>query len=714
MKKLLLGAVLAVALALVVNIIVTSPPAVDAKPLFAAAEQYDVRIIRDEFGVPHIYGKRDADTAFGLAYAHAEDDFATIQDVILATRGKMAAVKGPGAAQTDYLIHLMRVWEAVDANYHSNISQHTRDIAQAYADGINLYGAQHPDEVLPFTLPVNGKDLVAGFTFKLPLFYGFDSVLGELFDPEHPRELAKSGKLALQFSTAPQAELGSQGVAIAPALSDDGHTRLLVNSHQPLTGPVAWYEARLVSEDDWDIVGGTFPGSPIILHGHNRHLGWSNTVNKPDLVDIYQLELNPADDNQYRFDGDWKDLEVRSADILVKLFGPIRWTFSEPLYFSEHGPVLKLDHGAFAIRWAGMGETRTLEQYLALNKASNQAEFEAALAMGTQPSINYVYADAEGNIAHYYNAMFPKRIEGWDWQHDLPGDRPELIWEGYHPFSAIPVTKNPPSGFVFNANNTPYVSSVGTGQPQADDFSPTLGIETKMTNRAHRLRRLLAAEETVSAEDFRRIKYDLYYDADFEGIQTFAALKNEACEAYAQQIQDACALLMSWDYSTAADSRSAAIALVALEPLLDFGNEADEIDLAERLEIAQKYLLEHFGRIDPTYGEMNRLRRGTEEWPMDGGPDILRAVYTDTEESSGKKLNVAGDSYIMFVEWDSEGVVSSTSVHSFGSATLDEASPHFADQAPLFAEMREKPVRLELDDLLQHATRDYTPVNAQE
>jgi acyl-homoserine-lactone acylase len=708
-KLLFIASVLILAIALLTNAAWHAPAAIDWAALEKTGDQYDVRIIRDEYGVPHIYGKRDVDTAFGLAYAHAEDDFVTTQEVLLASRGSLAAVKGADAAQTDYLIHLMGVWEAVDAGYDTEISQHTRDIAQAYADGVNLYGSRHPEQLLPYVLPVTGKDLIAGFTFKLPLFYGFDAVLGKLFNEGAPRQLARQGELALQFTDQPQPEIGSQGMAVAPSLSADGKTRLLVNSHQPLTGPVAWYEARLHSEQGWDIVGGTFPGSPTILHGHNRYLGWSNTVNKPDLVDVYQLRLNPDNDNQYWLDGDWAELEVKDADILVKLFGPIRWIFSEPLYFSAHGPVLKLEHGAFALRWAGMGEMRTLEQYLALNKATNQAEFETALAIGSQPSINYVYADGQGNIAHYYNAMFPKRLEGWDWQKDLPGDRSELIWQDYLPFSAIPITRNPPSGFVFNANNTPYVSSVGEGQPRPQDFSPTLGIETRMTNRAHRLRRLLANEETISAEDFRRIKYDLSYDEDASGMPEFIAYLQTELAAEDADLQEAFELLKSWDYSTRIDSRSAALAMLTAQPLLDFRHAREDVDLSQQLREASAYLMQHFGRIDPTYGELNRLRRGDQEWPIDGGPDILRAVYTTSDEETGKLLDVAGDSYIMFVEWDKDGKVSSTSVHSFGSATLDESSPHYADQSPLFVEMREKPVHLELEEVLQHATRDYSP-----
>lgn len=711
MGKVLLSLLIVVALALVANNIAYRPADIDNKALIAIAEQYQVRIIRDEFGMPHIYGKRDVDTAFGLAYAHAEDDYATIEDVILATRGTLAAVKGVDAAKTDYLIAMMRVWEAVDGGYDSLISRQTRDIAQAYADGINLYAAKHPLRVSKYALPVTGKDIVAGFTFKLPLFYGLDKVLGEVLDPAKPRQLAIQGEQALQFTSSSQPRMGSQGVAIAPHRSSDGKTRLLVNSHQPLTGPVAWYEARVFSDEGWDMAGSTFPGAPIILHGHNRFLGWSNTVNKPDLVDVYQLRLNPENDNQYWLDGEWAELAERQANIVVKLFGPVRWTFTRPVYFSAHGPVFKLEHGTFALRWAGMGEVRTLEQYLALNKATNQSEFETALAMGTQPSINYVYADAQGNIAHYYNAMFPVREEGWDWQQDLPGDRSELIWQQYMPFSAIPRTVNPPSGFVFNANNTPFVSSVGEGQPTPAQFSQTMGIETQMTNRAHRLKRLLDASDKLSEGDLKRIKYDLTYDTESDGMQPFLSFIQSPLPDGNDDIADAFDWLAQWDHRTNVDNQHAALAMLTLEPLLDFRHRQDNPDLIDSLRNAKAYLLEHFGRIDPSYGELNRLRRGQQEWPVDGGPDILRAIYTDPDEQNGKRNAVAGDSYIMFVEWDTDGKVSSRSVHNFGSATLDQNSPHFADQAPLFIEMKDKPVRLELEDVIQHATRDYSPLD---
>ena len=151
---------------------VDAPPSIDVAPLIARATAYDVTIHRDGFGVPHIYGKTDPDVAFGLAFAHAEDDFATIQEVAIATRGQLAALKGPAAAVTDYLVALLRVWETVNARYETDITPETRSLAEAYADGVNYYAALHPESVEAGLLPMTGRDVVAGFTFKAPFFYG--------------------------------------------------------------------------------------------------------------------------------------------------------------------------------------------------------------------------------------------------------------------------------------------------------------------------------------------------------------------------------------------------------------------------------------------------------------------------------------------------------------------------------------------------------------
>jgi penicillin amidase/acyl-homoserine-lactone acylase len=307
--------------------------------------------------------------------------------------------------------------------------------------------------------------------------------------------------------------------------------------------------------------------------------------------------------------------------------------------------------------------------------------------------------------------MFPRRIEGWDWKKDLPGDKSQLIWDDYLPFSDVPATRNPDSGFVFNANNSPYLSSVGPGQPQARDYSSTMGIETGVTNRALRLRRLLGSAGKISREDFHRIKYDVFYDEDLKAIVRLKDFLAAGKQNIPASLHDAFDLLASWDLGTQRDNRAAALAVLTLTPLIDSRHTEDEVDIARELQKSQDYLQAQFSRIDPPYGDVMRHERGSNSWPLGGGPDVLRAVYTDESPEDGYRRNVAGDSYIMFVEWDEDGQVSSRAIHNFGSATVDESSPHYADQAPLFVEHKDRPVRLELEDLLAHASRDYRPGN---
>jgi acyl-homoserine-lactone acylase len=687
----------------------SAPRPVDPAQYHVLADKYDVRIVRDKYGVPHIFATRDVDAAFGLAYAHAEDDFVTIQDVLLVTRGKLATLHGIDAAKTDYLVQFMGVWDVVDAGYDSRINQQTRDHAQAYADGINYYASENPDKIAAGLLPVTGKDIVAGFTFKTPLFYGFDQAVAAVAEGRYGTGLDKTSHL--QVSDAPQPDLGSQGIAVAPSRADDGYTRLLVNSHQPLTGPVAWYEARVKTDEGWDMAGSTFPGSPVILHGHGPTLGWASTVNKPDLVDVYQLTINPDNEEQYLLDGVWRDFEVTDAAIDVTFWGPIRWTFHEAIYHSAHGPVFRTDKGVFAMRWAGMDEVRTLEEMLAMNKARSQADFEAALSMTASPSINYVYADKEGNIAHYYNAMMPKRPEGEqfsaiDWQGLIPGDRSDLIWHGYYPFERMPRTVNPPAGFVYNANNTPYRSSIGEGQAKPQDYLPSMGIQTNMTNRALRIEELFAADEAISRKALQTYKYDNHYAS---GSVTDKVIKSLLAMSFAagSELQAGQTLLKSWNFGTDADNRVAALAVLSTSPFVMANmREEPEPELIAVFQNALTRLQKYFARIDPRWGEVNRLVRGDKSWPLSGAPDVLRAVYGVFDDNMGYQKATAGDSYIMFVEWAPDGTVSSRSIHNFGSATVDATSIHYDDQAPIFAAQKERQFPLDMKTLLAEKTGD--------
>lgn len=699
MRRLHLGAT---ALAAVAALVLIGPAGAQDRPslrssVIERAARYHARIQRDQYGVPHISGPTDPDVAFGFGFAHSEDDFPTLQEAVLTSRGELASFEGPRGAISDYLVRLLKVKETVASQYDTALPPETRAVLEAYADGINDYAVLHPENVAPGLLPVTGRDVAEGFVFRTPFFYGLDHVIGAVLAPEvKPSQVAMTGPFPI----------GSNGIAVAASKSADGATRLLVNSHQPYVGPVAWYEAVLDSGQGWHVAGGFFPGSPFMLHGHNAHLGWANTVNAPNLSTVYRLVINPANPDEYRMDGQWKRFETGDAAIRVKLWGPLSWTLHRPLLWSDHGPVLRTPHGVFAVRYAGMGEARQPLQYQRLDKAASREDWLNAMRLQALPSINYIYADEKGNIGYVYNGQFPARREGIDWTEIQPGDRSDLIWHGYLPFDRVPQIWNPRSGYVFNSNNTPFQATGAEDALKPADFSPAMGIQTNMTNRAYRAEETFGADPAITADAFRTYKFDIAYSARSDIAREIAEVIKIDPGAD-KDLAAAQALLKTWDRRANVASRAAALGVLMGTKAEHEDGRAD-IAPIEALREAIANLKRHFGRIDPEWGQLNRIRRGTLDLPIDGGPDTYRAVY-GAPQKDGTLTADAGDTFIMFVAWDKTGALSSQSIHQFGSATLDPNSPHYADQTPLFVAMKTKPVLFTESELKGAVEEDYRP-----
>lgn len=687
-------------------------PAAAAAAAAASAPTRDVRILRDTWGVPHIFGKTDADAAYGLGYAQAEDDFETLQDVLLAARGKLASVRGPDAAPIDYLVQLLRVWDTVDARYLSDLAPETRAICEAYAEGVNAYVARHPEQAVPGLFPATGRDLVAGFVFKMPFFFFLDGVLKELFDAgEAPPTSARTAVAAAAEFLGMDHVVGSNAFAVAPSRSADGATRLVVNSHQPWEGPVAWYEAHVVSEQGWNMVGGTFPGAPVVLLGHNRDLGWGSTLNEPDLIDLYRLEIDPANPDRYRFDGAWRELEVRDAPIDVKLLGPLHWTFHEDVLWSVQGPVLRLDHGTYAIRYAGMGDVRAVEQLFRMNKAHTFAEWKSAMNLHAMPSVNQVYADRTGTIHYVYNARFPKRSAAYDWSHAVPGDTSETLWGGEWPAETNPQVTNPASGFLASANANPFrVTSEGSN-PSPDVVPPEAVIETRLTNRQRRLVELLGADDSITEDELEAIKFDLAYSLRSRVGEFVKAALAGPDASDDRELHEALALLRTWDLRTDVANRGAALGVLASHPTwrgsLDWLKDGNATP-RDAVRAAARRLKHEYGRIDVPWGEVNRMRRGDLDLAVDGGPDIVRAIEGDPLVD-GRFTAHDGDGLVMMVTWDRDGAVHSKSIHNYGAASTVPSSPHYADQAPLFARREWKPVLFTESEVRAHLEREYRP-----
>jgi penicillin amidase/acyl-homoserine-lactone acylase len=719
-REILLGLTLIIVVAL---IYIFWPESADVSALKEAGASYDVNILRDTWGVPHIFGKTDADAAFGLAYAHAEDDFLTIQQTLLAARGNLATVYGQGSAPIDYSVQLLHIWPVVNDQY-PKLEPQTRALVEAYAEGLNRYAYQHPDAILSSELfPITGKDIIAASVQKSPLFFGLDNTLGQYgLCEDSTQARVESPNYAYGWAdrgvNIADTRFGSNVFAVGPSRTSDGSVYLGVNSHQPWTGPAAWYEAHVHSEEGWDMVGATFPATPVIIHGHNRTLGWAFTVSHPDLIDVYELETDAAHPNQYRYNGEWKDFDITQAPLTVKIVGRLKVTVNRPVYWSVQGPVMCKDGKFFAIRYAGFGRADIFEQLYHMNKAANFDEWKAAVKTLALPTFNVGYADQDGNIFYLYNGDLPVKAEGYDWTEPVPGNTSATLWTDYLPFEKLPQVFNPPSGFIQNSNSTPFQTTIGEGNPDPANFSPTLNIETYLTNRAMRSLDLFGNDESITWDEFVSYKYDLAYSPQSGVAQIVNQIINTAGFA-TPDLAIGADVLRQWDLRTDPDNKGAALAVLTLY----FVSKADPDFSASQLTgvepVGQQVVMDsfakavdvlknNFGRLDPAWGEVNRLQRGTVDLGLGGGPDILHAVYGELQEN-GRLKGTAGDSYVLLVHWKPDGSLESFSVHQFGSATLDQSSPHYADQALLFVKRELKPVWFEEAQIRANLEREYQP-----
>ena len=711
--------------------------------------EYSAEIVRSEYGVPMIYGDTDADVAFGVAIAHAEDDFFTLQDVVAMSKGRYGAIAGQDGAQVDFVYHLIGARETAEREY-PKLPEDTRALLEGYASGLNHYAAQNPDEVkLGNLFPINGEDIAAGFVLRQPFFYGLGNVIGPLvageelrkeFGPDIPGfprpnspaeqlreelgedEMARNEhpNLVLPIGSAGD-HLGSNAWAVAPSKTG-GPTTLISNSHQPLRGGVAWYEFGVQSGEGWHFTGANFPGSPFPFLGHNEHLGWTNTVNRPDMTDIYKLEMNDTGDS-YRLDGEWHKLEEKSVTLPVKM-GPITLPIPRTVYrSSHHGPVIKNDNGVFAIRYGGMEKAEQLDAYYRLNKTTNLEEWEAQIARMAIPSTNFIYADKEGNIAYVYNAAIPNRPEDVEanWRGILDGSRSDLIWEGSVKYERIPKLINPQSGWVYNSNNEPFTAAGEGSDLSPDDFSPVLGIERKQTNRSHRAYKLMSEAEVLDRATLEAIKYDTAYERrDYVDIMFDAleAMENtprmQQVSANGTSLAEARDLLLGWDFTADSEGAADSIALLMIRSYMGAEYNNTHIpDVEEHLQMASDHLMEHFGRLDPPMSELLRLRQGGVDLPLDGGSDTLRASTTWREDEDGRLSLVHGDSFIQWVEWPSDGGrVVSRSVQPFGAATTRPDSKHFTDQMQLYVDHKLKPVHFFEEDVRANAESSKLVTNA--
>ncbi len=655
-----------------------------------------IDIVRDKWGVPHIFSKTDAGVAYGLAWAHSEDDFSTIQKGFIAGKAMLGQYSGKSGATIDYIVQFLKCRQLVDSRYEKDISPQYKLILQSYCDGINAYAKAHPREVLLRKLfPVTPKDMLTYSILQLAISAGADEALRKINNGSIPEGL-KSG--------------GSNAYAFNSKITADGNTYLAINSHQPLEGPVAWYEAHLCSEEGWNILGALFPGSPTILHGCNEYLGWAHTVNYPDKLDVYQLELNPLNKNQYKVDGQWKDLEKTTVPLKVKIAG-LKISVKRAAFNSIYGPTMVTEKGAFAIRTGALMEIRGLEQWYWMNKSKNFSEFKKALSMTAISGYNILYADRYDTIYYLSNGKIPIRNKDFNWTSTLPGNTSQTLWTEFHPISDLPQVLQPSSGYLFNSNHSPFNATAASDNIKNENYDATMGYETNDNNRSERFMELIKSYSKINYEDFKRIKYDLQLPKHLRyqtSCDTLFMLNETEYPSLALLIRE----LKNWDRKAVATSEGAAVfAIIYYRVVEEQSNGATYRSLSkskcvELITYAKNYLDNHFSNEDITLGQYQKLVRGDKSIPVNGLPDVIAAMRSIPYQNGVVKAE-QGESYIELVKFTKDGPIIET-INCYGASNKPESS-HYADQMELFTQQKTKAMTLNKEQVYREGKSVYHP-----
>jgi acyl-homoserine-lactone acylase len=490
-----------------------------------------------------------------------------------------------------------------------------------------------------------------------------------------------------------------------------GESFLAINAHQPQEGPVAFYEAHLQSEEGWNMLGGLFPGGCLIFHGTNENLGWAHTVNYQDKIDVYQLEMNPKNNDEYKFDGEWIKLEENKAKLKVKRV-PI--TIRKKIYWSKYGATVKTDKGVFALRVPATMDIKGLEQWYRMNKAKNFTEFYKALSMTSLPMFNIMYADRYDTIFYVSNGKMPKRNPDpkYNWKSTIPGNTSATLWTAFKPVSELPQYINPPSGYLFNTNHSPFLATDSAYNLDSKKFDTNDGYETYHNNRSQRFTELLYNTGKIDYATFKKIKFDQQLPSQLQyiyGIDTMLSLK----PGDYPELHNVISNLQTWDRKAVANSKGAAVFLLVYDYVSKKlkGEPARQLTKAEAMETYQyvnDYMIKYFGKTDLVLGDIQKIVRGDDARPAWGLPDVLTAEYTVPYKDGMRKINT-GDAYICFVRYPKNGGLPIIeSINTFGTS-MHPGSPHYKDQMTMFQNQQTKPMTLDKAAILKKAERVYHP-----
>ncbi len=718
-------------------------------------------IVRDNFGIAHVYGRSDADAVFGALYAQAEDDFSRIERNYLNSLGWMAQAEGERAIYTDLRQRLFVDPERLKQLYKT-CPPWLRKLTEAWSDGLNYFLEKHPDVApqvirhfepwmtLAFTEGSIGGDIEQVDLKKLEQFYGAspDAAVAARKDAQSTPAVNLQDPSVEDAPAQAAFPGGSNGFAIAPARSATGHALLWINPH---TSYYFRSELQMVSDEGLNVYGAATWGQFFIYQGFNAHNGWMHTSYGGDAVDEYAETIVKKSGRLYynygssvrKLRGDVVTIRYKTGASLhgaslhgASLHGASFASRNFTVYRSHHGPIIRAENGKWIALKLLQDPVAALVQSYLRTKTHDYESFLKTQDMRTDTSNNTVYADADGTIAYFHGNFIPKRDARFDYAHVVDGSNPATEWHGPHPLKDTIMLKNPHSGWIANTNNWPF-SAAGADSPKRENYPPYMWIKGENPRGLH-------AVEVL--HDIRDVTLDSLiaagYDAHLTGfdsllpplLSAYDALP--ADDARRLSLREPIEVLRAWDRRTAADSVATALAIFWAQDLADrnaaAARDADrpvydylverltDVPRLDALSAAIAKLSGDFGSWRTPWGDVNRLQRlndDIEEQHDDDQPSLpvgfapaqwgaLASFDSAKPRRTRKIYGSVGNSFVAAVEFGP--TVRAKAIMS-GGESGDPSSPHFYDQALMFSRGIFRDVYFTPGDVGAHAERTYHP-----
>ena len=691
-----------------------------------------VTIIRDDFGVPHIYAASDADAIFGMLYAQSEDDFNRVEQNYIWATGRLAEVEGEQAIYSDLRARLYMTVDEAKAAYES-APDWLKALCDGFADGINYYLYTHSD-VKP--------RLLMRFEPWMPMFFSEGSIGGDI--EQIPLDGIKAfyggeSSIARLQEILPEATefvepAGSNGFAISGELTESGNAMLLINPHTSL---FFRGEIHVVSDEGLNAYGAVTWGQFFVYQGFNENTGWMHTSTRVDFIDEFIEHVLEEDGKLlYRYGDEKRPVTVSEVTLKYKDGeGMSERTF--PMYRTHHGPITHEIDGKWVATKINWDPVHALEQSFVRTKLSGHEEFREMMNIRTNSSNNTVYADSSGNIAYYHGNFIPKRDPDLDFSRPVDGSDPATDWQGLHSVDEIITIFNPPNGWIQNCNSTPF-SAAAKFSPKREDYPRYMATAPENFRGVHATR-LLGGQSGLTLDTLIELAYDPYLPGLEKLIPGLIDAHDQAGHENAT-IGDAISVLRDWDLRIADDSVAMTLAHFYGANYLENGDLPEDMADASRMEKINYFgtrspidervriftetvakLESDFGQWNIPWSEINRYQRLNGDINQafnDDAPSLpvgnMASSYWGALAAFGKRgkqearriFGTRGNSFVAVVEFG-EKVRAKTLLA--GGQSGDPESPHFDDQAQRYVDGEFKDAAFYREDVERRARRTYNP-----